>query len=94
MFCCTGSHGEKLEIEYTYDKTGRVQVYKHRYEGLLKMLDRWYEDTSSNQVRDWVESFMATNPCGVCTAGGCAKKVWRSAWKMRRRARRQIFMTS
>jgi len=27
-----GSHGEKLEIEYTHDKTGRVQIYKHRFE--------------------------------------------------------------
>ena len=35
-----GSHGEKLEIEYTHN-TGRVQIYKHRFEGLLKMLERW-----------------------------------------------------
>jgi excinuclease ABC subunit A len=64
-----GSHGEKLEIEYTHDKTGRVQLYKHRFEGLLKMMDRWYEDTSSNQIRDWVESFMAAHPCGECKGG-------------------------
>ena len=69
-----GSHGEKLEIEYTHDKTGRVQIYKHRFEGLLKMLDRWYEETSSNQVRDWVESFMATNPCEVCKGGRLRKE--------------------
>ena len=69
-----GSHGEKLEIEYMHDKTGRVQVYKHRFEGLLKMLDRWYEDTSSNQVRDWVESFMATNPCEGCKGGRLRKE--------------------
>ena len=69
-----GSHGEKLEIEYTHDKTGRVQIYKHRFEGLLKMLDRWYEDTSSNQVRDWVESFMATSPCELCKGGRLRKE--------------------
>ena len=69
-----GSHGEKLEIEYTHDKTGRVQIYKHRFEGLLKMLDRWYEDTYSNQVRDWVESFMATNPCELCKGGRLRKE--------------------
>jgi excinuclease ABC subunit A len=69
-----GSHGEKLEIEYTHDKTGRVQIYKHRFEGLLKMLDRWYEDTSSNQVRDWVESFMATSPCEACKGGRLRKE--------------------
>jgi excinuclease ABC subunit A len=69
-----GSRGEKLEIEYTHDKTGRVQIYKHRFEGLLKMLDRWYEETSSNQVRDWVESFMATNPCEECKGGRLCKE--------------------
>jgi len=69
-----GSHGEKLEIEYTHDKTGRVQIYKHRFEGLLKMLDRWYEDTSSNQVREWVESFMATHPCEECKGGRLRKE--------------------
>ena len=69
-----GSHGEKLEIEYMHDKTGRVQIYKHRFEGLLKMLDRWYEDTSSQQVRDWVESFMATNPCDLCKGGRLRKE--------------------
>jgi excinuclease ABC subunit A len=69
-----GSHGEKLEIEYTHDKTGRVQIYRHRFEGFLKMLDRWYEDTSSNQVRDWVESFMATSPCELCKGGRLRKE--------------------
>ena len=69
-----GSHGEKLEIEYTHEKTGHVQIYKHRFEGLLKMLDRWYEDTSSHQVRDWVESFMATSPCEMCHGGRLRKE--------------------
>ena len=69
-----GSHGEKLEIEYTHGETGRVQIYRHRFEGILKMMDRWYEDTSSNQVRDWVESFMATNPCELCKGGRLRKE--------------------
>ncbi len=68
-----GSRGEKLEVEYVHD-TGRVQMYKHRFEGLLKMLDRWYEDTSSNQVRDWVESFMTTKPCDACHGGRLRKE--------------------
>jgi excinuclease ABC subunit A len=68
-----GSHGEKLEIEYTHN-TGRVQIYKHRFEGLLKMLERWYEDSSSYQVRDWVESFMTTSPCDACYGGRLRKE--------------------
>jgi excinuclease ABC subunit A len=68
-----GSHGEKYEIEYTHSN-GRVQIYKHRFEGLLKMLERWYEDSSSNQVHDWVESFMATSPCEACHGGRLRKE--------------------
>jgi excinuclease ABC subunit A len=68
-----GSHGEKFEIEYEHS-TGRVQIYKHRFEGLLKMLERWYEDSSSNQVRDWVESFMTTSPCDACHGGRLRKE--------------------
>jgi excinuclease ABC subunit A len=68
-----GSHGEKLEIEYEHS-TGRVQIYKHRFEGLLKMLERWYEDSSSTQVHDWVESFMATSPCNTCHGGRLRKE--------------------
>jgi excinuclease ABC subunit A len=68
-----GSHGEKLEIEYVYE-SGRVQIYKHRFEGLIKMLKRWYEDTSSNNVRDWIEAFMTTNPCEDCHGGRLRKE--------------------
>ncbi len=68
-----GSQGEKLEIEYHHGN-GRVHIYKHRYEGLLKMLDRWYNDTSSNNVREWVESFMTAQPCDLCNGGRLKKE--------------------
>ncbi|MBN1397438.1 MAG: excinuclease ABC subunit UvrA [Bacteroidetes bacterium] len=68
-----GSRGEKMDIEYKYS-TGKVHVYRHRFEGLLKMLERWYEDSSSSQVRDWVESFMAASPCDECRGGRLRKE--------------------
>jgi len=68
-----GSKGEKLEVEYMHD-SGRVQVYRHRFEGILKMLQRWYEETGSSQSRDWVESFMTSRPCEVCGGGRLRKE--------------------
>lgn len=68
-----GSHEDKLEIEYQ-QAAGRTHIYKHRFEGLLKMLERWYEDSSSNQVRDWVESFMTTRSCDSCGGGRLRKE--------------------
>ena len=68
-----GSQGEKLNVEYTHD-SGRVTVYRHRFEGVLKMLDRWYQETSSQQVREWVESFMTTTACPECKGGRLRKE--------------------
>jgi excinuclease ABC subunit A len=68
-----GSGGEKLDIEYVYD-SGRVTIYKHRFGGLLQMLKRYYDETSSNQIRDWVESFMTTSQCETCKGGRLKKE--------------------
>ena len=68
-----GAGDEKLSIEYLYD-SGRVVTYKHRYDGLMKMLKRYYDETSSNQIRDWVESFMTTRTCETCAGGRLRKE--------------------
>jgi len=68
-----GSRGEKLDVVYAHE-SGRVTTYRHRYEGLMKMLERWYDDTSSNNVREWVESFMATSQCSECRGGRLRKE--------------------
>ena len=68
-----GSHGEKIEIEYKHE-SGRTTVYHHRFEGLLKMMDRWYADTSSQSIREWVESFMRAGECELCHGGRLRKE--------------------
>ncbi|MBI3005146.1 MAG: excinuclease ABC subunit UvrA [Ignavibacteriales bacterium] len=68
-----GTGGEKLEIEYVYD-SGRTVTYKHRFDGLMKMLKRYYDETSSNQIREWVEAFMTTSRCEVCSGGRLRKE--------------------
>ena len=68
-----GTGDEKLEIEYAHE-SGRVTTYKHRYGGLMQMLKRYYDETSSNYIREWVESFMTTLPCDVCNGGRLKKE--------------------
>jgi len=34
--------------------------------GLYRMLERWYEDTSSDSIRKWAEGFMAIRTCDTC----------------------------
>jgi len=68
-----GSGDEKLDVEYVYD-SGRVTTYKHRFGGVLQMLKRYYDETSSNQIREWVESFMTTTECETCHGGRLKKE--------------------
>ncbi len=50
----------------------RLPYSKHDFtfnlpsEGLYKMLDRWYNDTSSERVRQWAEAFMTVTTCPEC----------------------------
>jgi len=68
-----GSGSEKLDIEYVYD-SGRVTTYRHRFGGVMQMLKRYYDETSSNQIREWVESFMTTTLCETCKGGRLKKE--------------------
>lgn len=68
-----GAGDEKFEVEYTYN-SGRKVVYKHRFNGILHSLQHYYDETSSNQIRQWVEAYMSVNPCGDCNGGRLRKE--------------------
>ncbi len=68
-----GTNGEKVEVEYTYSG-GRTSVYKHRYDGVLHMLQEYYNDTASLKIREWVESYMSTIICPECDGGRLRKE--------------------
>ncbi|MEM6722919.1 MAG: excinuclease ABC subunit UvrA [Bacteroidota bacterium] len=40
--------------------------YNLAYEGLVKMLRRWYQESSSDKIRNWAESFMSIVTCPEC----------------------------
>jgi excinuclease ABC subunit A len=67
-----GGGDEKFEIEYRY-ASGRTVTYKHRFTGLLDILKHYYDDTSSNTIREWVEAYMSSRRCPAC-GGGRLKK--------------------
>jgi len=60
-------------VEYTY-AGGRTTTYKHRYDGVMKMLQEYYNDTASLKIREWVESYMSTKLCPVCEGGRLRKE--------------------
>jgi len=68
-----GGGNDKYEIPYTYS-SGRVVKYRQKYGGIMKMLKRFFDETSSEGVRRWVESYMNAIPCEACGGGRLRKE--------------------
>jgi excinuclease ABC subunit A len=63
-----GAGDERFEIKYRYS-SGRSVTYRHRFAGIIETLRNYYEETSSGNIRSWVESFMSTRTCETCKGG-------------------------
>ncbi len=59
---------EKIAFTYTYGN-GKPVTYMHRFSGLFNYLKNYYNTTSSNNIREWVESYMNTVSCPACGGG-------------------------
>jgi excinuclease ABC subunit A len=68
-----GTGKEKIEIEYSHGG-GRPVVYKHRFSGVVGMMQNYYAETASPKIREWVEGFMSTTRCCVCNGGRLRKE--------------------
>lgn len=61
-------HGTKEPIEVTYvnrEQTGKFE-YNSSFRGVLNDLKRRYLETSSEQVKEWLEGFMTQAVCEAC----------------------------
>lgn len=54
------SYAESDEVNYT------ETVTEHNYEGIVNMLLRWFNETTSEPIRDWAEAYMQLNTCPEC----------------------------
>ncbi|GAB4291101.1 MAG: excinuclease ABC subunit UvrA [Ignavibacteriaceae bacterium] len=64
---------EKIAFSYKYG-SGKPATYHHRFSGVLNYLRNFYNTTSSNNIREWVESFMNTVQCPECRGGRLRKE--------------------
>jgi len=60
-----GTSGERHKVTYT-NRFGRRRSYSVRFEGIVNNLERRYEETDSDAVRERVEGYMAEQPCPDC----------------------------
>jgi len=68
-----GTGKEKIEIEYSHGG-GRPVIYRHRFSGVVGMLQNYYAETASPKIREWVEAFMTTTTCATCNGGRLKKE--------------------
>ncbi len=68
-------HGskEKIPFKYTYGG-GRTVTYMHKFGGVINYIKHYYDNTSSNKIREWAESFMNTKTCSTCKGGRLKKE--------------------
>lgn len=50
------------------------EVAQHSYEGIVNMLLRWFNETTSEAIRDWAEGYMQLNTCPECEGARLKKE--------------------
>ena len=60
-----GTKGENLKFTY-HARTGNAWVSNEPFIGIIPTLERRQKETSSDWIRDWLETFMIELPCEVC----------------------------
>ena len=60
-----GSDGKAIHLHYK-NRAGRQRMYETVYEGVIPNLDRRYNETDSDWVRQDIEQYMSSRPCPTC----------------------------
>ena len=56
------------------DNTQQTEITEHNYEGIVNMVLRWFNETSSDHIRSWAEGFMQLNVCPECEGARLKKE--------------------
>jgi len=60
-----GDENGKLDVDMGFDENGTA-TYATEYEGVVNMVRRYFNDTSSDHIRTWAEGFMQLSACPDC----------------------------
>ena len=69
-------NGNDEIIHYKFNtRSGHAYESVEKYEGVLKLLERRYSETTSDFVRDWLGNYMVESECEVCHGSRLKKEV-------------------
>lgn len=68
-----GDENGKLEVDMDFDSNGS-NGYATEYEGVVNMVRRYFNDSSSDYVRNWAEGFMQLSTCPECNGARLKKE--------------------
>lgn len=60
-----GSGDDDIDFKYVNQK-GRTSTKRHPFEGIIPTMERRYNETTSNLVREELSKYLATQPCSHC----------------------------
>jgi len=64
-FFLYGTNGDRVEISYR-NRFGRRRRYSTHFEGIVRNLERRYNETDSEFTREKIEEYMTLRPCPEC----------------------------
>lgn len=67
-----GSEDAKVSLQVNFDET--THTYDTQFEGIVNMVIRWFNDTSSDYIKQWAERFMTIQPCPTCEGARLKKE--------------------
>lgn len=69
---------EEGVLSYTDDAAEayheQLAEHQHNYEGIVNMVLRWFNETTSEAIRDWAEGYMQLNTCPECNGARLRKE--------------------
>lgn len=68
-----GDENGKLEVDMGFEENGG-NGYATEYEGVVNMVRRYFNDSSSDYVRNWAEGFMQLSTCPECNGARLKKE--------------------
>jgi len=67
-----GSEDAKVVLDIDFDEA--PHSYETQFEGIVNMVIRWFNDTSSDYVKQWAEKFMIVKDCPTCQGARLRKE--------------------